>query len=549
MTTYDFDVFIAYGSDDEGAAEDLANRLQAGGIRVFFAPWTLIPGLRQQDQPSPPMDALKKSRSCVLFTNHGLWKYPTYIREAMTDGTLSEMDLVVPVSHGVFDENSELMDWIGHRQGLDLTKPQSFRRLVEVLLPKDPEESTIFSENGAASYYLADLRFHSIRGFDQLNLDFDTTQKVIIGRNGTCKTTLLRCIALALAGDKDAPALLSSPIGPWITNGADRATIQLDLTSANGEEPIQRELEIVKDNGGESVHFKGPSPEKIFACAYGMGRGDFGGEPGRNYRVMDSVATLFEYGERLAPSELVLRRLNDYLGNERCDAILAGLKQALGLGPDHAIELPRGGGVEISGPGLATRIPLEAWADGYRMTFSWLIDFYGWAMRAGAFDDEGNVCGMLLVDEIEQHLHPSMQREILGHLEKALPKVQIITTTHSPLVALSTQSDKIIALHRNGEHINSTPVPSLDGYSAEDILMEEALFGTKPYSPATETQLSHYQVLAEIPPEDRSPEQVKELRELAQNLDPRNLPTLRNDPTLNKLDEIIARLDSEGAEE
>ncbi len=399
----------------------------------------------------------------------------------------------------------------------------------------------------AHTYYLNRIQLENIRGFTSLDVQLDSPprrQSVIIGRNGTCKTTLLRCAALVLAGSKDAPSLLSSRTGRWITNGATRGIIRLFLRPAKGGEPEVRELEIVGDNGVELIRPKHSFDEMIFACAYGAARGDVGEELGRGYRVLDSVATLFDYGERLVSSELVLRRLHDYLGSMPFDAVLTGLKRALGLGLEHSIELPRGGGVEISGPGLGGQIPLEAWADGYRMTFSWLIDFYGWAMRADAFDEDGQVCGILLVDELEQHLHPTMQREILGHLEKALPRVQIIATTHSPLLALSAKPEQIVALHRQGERVDSVPIPPLNGYSVEDALVEEALFGTSPYPPATEAQLSRYQELAQIPPGQRSREQAAELAELARALDPSSLPELRDDPVLAKLDAIAARLDA-----
>ncbi len=405
--------------------------------------------------------------------------------------------------------------------------------------------------HSVSRYYLNRIQLKNIRGFTSLDIQLDAPprrQSIIIGRNGTCKTTLLRCAALVLAGGKDAPGLLSSPNGRWITNDKTEGVIRLHLESAKDGKPTIRELGIVEDNGGELIRPKEPADDMIFACAYGTGRGDFGGELGRDYRVIDSVATLFDYGERLVSSELVLRRLHDFLGSERFDAVLSGLKEALGLGPEYSIELPRGGGVEVSGPDLGGRIPLEAWSDGYRMTFSWLIDFYGWAMRAGAFDEAGNVCGILLVDELEQHLHPAMQREFLGHLEKALPKVQLIATTHSPLVALSAKPEQIVALHRGGEHIDNIPVPTLDGYSSDDVLVEKALFGTNPYPLTTEAQLNRYQELAKIPPEQRSRENADELGELARRLDPSALPALRDDPVLARLDAIAARLDDRESE-
>ena len=399
---------------------------------------------------------------------------------------------------------------------------------------------------GSQSSYIRRLELENIRGFHDLELDFGAAdepcmQTVVIGRNGTCKTTLLRAIALGLAQGNDIAALLSVPNGRWITEGEKHGVIRLYLGSKEG--PC--EIVINEDRGDAPVFPMGEissTHQQMLLCAYGMGRGHVGGEPGRGYRAMDSVATLFRYDERLVTSELVLRRLQDFLGSERFDAVLAGIKRALGLGPRHQIELPSGGGVEISGPDLGGRIPLEGWADGYRMTFSWMIDFYGWAMRAGAFDDDGEVCGILLVDEIEQHLHPAMQKELLGQLEKALPRVQIVVTTHSPIVALAAKAEQIVALHRDGARIHRAVVPDLAGYSAEDVLVEETLFGTDPYAPATRRRLDRRQELARIAPEDRSPQEAVEIRRLAEELDPSQTPALRDDRVVARLDKIEALL-------
>ena len=548
MTQYDYDVFIFYRRAEHSYAEQLAETLAKAGITVFFEPWSLIPGVTREKQPNLD-EALKKSRTGIVLLGHGDLD-PDFAD--LLSKAASQMAVIVPVYiYGSSAARQSKYGVLDDRPGVSLRSERTLDQLVAAITDTPLEQVSAARnlrplEHATEACYLNRVELESIRGFIALDVQLDAPprrQSVIIGRNGTCKTTLLRCAALVLAGGKDAPGLLSSPNGRWITNGKSEGVIRLHLESVVGGKSTIRELTIVEDNGGELVRPKDPADDMIFACAYGTGRGDFGGEPGRDYRVMDSVATLFDYSESLVPSELVLRRLHDFLGSERFDNILSGLKRALGLGPDHSIKLPRGGGVEVSGPDLGGRIPLEAWADGYRMTFSWLIDFYGWAMRAGAFDETGDVCGILLVDELEQHLHPAMQREILGHLEKALPKVQIIATTHSPLVALSASPEQIVALHRDGERVNSVAVPALDGYSADDALVEDALFGTSPYPPATAAQLSRYQELAQISPEKRNSEQADELAELARRLDPSSLPVLRDDPVLARLDAIAARLD------
>ncbi len=406
----------------------------------------------------------------------------------------------------------------------------------------------------AERFYLHRVELENIRGFRSLTLDFETScgrprmQTVVVGRNGTCKTTLLRAIALAFADEQEAAALLSAPNGRWLTEGETRGVIRLHVESADGA--VRRELELKGDARRERVKISQKFDSEVdvdelagpFLCAYGMGRGHVGGELGRGYRVQDSVATLFRYEEPLVQSGYVLLRLEKFLGERAFRSVLNTLTRALGLGSEYEIQLPKDGGVEVMGPDLGAPIPLEAWADGYRMTFSWMLDFFGWAMRAGAIDKDGETRGILLVDEIEQHLHPEMQRGLLAHLERALPRTQVVVTTHSPQVALSARSDQIVALHRDGPRIRRATAPNLDAYSVEDVLVEEALFGTDPYSPATRRRLDRHLELTRIPVEERSEEQIAELKRLAATLDPTALPGVRDDPVVAKLTEIEALL-------
>ena len=79
--------------------------------------------------------------------------------------------------------------------------------------------------------------------------------------------------------------------------------------------------------------------------------------------------------------------------------------------------------------------------------------------------DFADLEGILLIDELEQHLHPRWQRTILGQLRKSFPKLQIIATTHSPLVASGARG---MAVHQltDGRH---EEIESLFGWLAEDV--------------------------------------------------------------------------------
>ena len=72
-------------------------------------------------------------------------------------------------------------------------------------------------------------------------------------------------------------------------------------------------------------------------------------------------------------------------------------------------------------------------------------------MTGASFHDASDVRGIVVVDEIELHLHARHQYEVLPNLIRLFPKVQFILTSHSPLFVLGMESlfgEDGFALHR-----------------------------------------------------------------------------------------------------
>lgn len=88
--------------------------------------------------------------------------------------------------------------------------------------------------------------------------------------------------------------------------------------------------------------------------------------------------------------------------------------------------------------------------------------------------DPDELTGIVLIDEIDAHLHVSLQKKILAFLKKAFPKVQFIVSTHSPFVVSSVDDAVIYDLSRLEQ------VDDLSMYSYEAVL--EGLFGVLPIS-------------------------------------------------------------------
>jgi hypothetical protein len=91
--------------------------------------------------------------------------------------------------------------------------------------------------------------------------------------------------------------------------------------------------------------------------------------------------------------------------------------------------------------------------------------------------DPTDISGIIFIDEIDLHLHPSWQRFVLADLQRLLPNVQIIATTHSPFVVGSAGSSSTVVLRRDTEGIRVlTDLPAIAGWRADQIATSD-LFG------------------------------------------------------------------------
>ena len=94
-------------------------------------------------------------------------------------------------------------------------------------------------------------------------------------------------------------------------------------------------------------------------------------------------------------------------------------------------------------------IPLSQMSDGYKSTISLVADI---AYRMAILNPqlEANVLkdtdGVVLIDEVDLHLHPAWQHRILSDLMCIFPKIQFIVTTHAPAVISSAKSENLVIL-------------------------------------------------------------------------------------------------------
>lgn len=112
---------------------------------------------------------------------------------------------------------------------------------------------------------------------------------------------------------------------------------------------------------------------------------------------------------------------------------------------------------------------------GYQCMFSWVFDFI--KKMFNRYPNSKNPLGepaVLLIDEIDMHLHPMWQRCILSKLCKMFPMTQFIVTTHSPLVVQSMEKINLYVLSRDNDSVKAKHYPdtSFQGWTVEEIMSD-----------------------------------------------------------------------------
>lgn len=120
--------------------------------------------------------------------------------------------------------------------------------------------------------------------------------------------------------------------------------------------------------------------------------------------------------------------------------------------------------------GERMRIPISQLSDGYKGIISLVADI---AYRMAVLNPQclGDVCsetdGIVLIDEVDLHLHPAWQQGILDDLTSIFPKVQFIVSTHAPEVINSISKESVIVIENN--QVFSAPTETY-GRDANGIL-------------------------------------------------------------------------------
>lgn len=397
--------------------------------------------------------------------------------------------------------------------------------------------------------YIKEFSLENVRGFHgSRRVSLDLTRPdgslagwtVIAGRNGAGKTSLLRAVALAIGGQR-AAHVLSGDFTSWVSSGSTFGSVVVKLVrdpavdkliDMNAEPPETVRLGLgwkvprteVTDSGhpepwvgpihlddqefhpAERIELAGPWNPNVagwFCAAYGPFRrlADGSTDAQRLTAGRGPVArmtTLFREDASLAEGVtwLIEQHLRAFEGRPGAEELKRGALEILGDGL-----LPDGYRIcEVNSEGLwvengGKRFPLREMSDGYRTVAALVIDLLGQLHESyGSVSirrDSGSVAvadpGVVLIDEVDAHLHVSWQKRIGDWLKRHFPRIQFIVTTHSPYVCQAADEHGLIRLPGPGEdeppRIIGTELYQRIIYGSGDDAIMSDLFGLDtPYS-------------------------------------------------------------------
>jgi len=397
--------------------------------------------------------------------------------------------------------------------------------------------------------YVAKVGLSNIRGFTgartvDLNLPTGGGWTVLAGRNGSGKTTLLQALALALSGPSVSRNLVPD-FGGWITartrtgwaeahvtrdpffdaltgrGRAPKGQVVLGLEwsmprAPRGEqqEPLRPSMEPYDAEYGYAGAERGPwgeNPQGWFCAGYGPFRRLVGGS-GEAQRLMlapgpaGRMATLFHEDASLAEGvswliDLHLRRLERRAGAASTMKTVTALLSD-GLLPDgYRVARVDSDGLWVRRGARQRAFPLREMSDGYRTVAALVLDVVRQIQAAygelPAITAPGRVevtaPGVVLIDEIDAHLHVTWQRQIGDWLRRHFPNIQFIVTTHSPYICQAADPGGLIRLpgpneDRAPEVVDEELYRRIAYGTGDDAALSE-LFGLEtPYSTRAEKQ-------------------------------------------------------------
>lgn len=409
------------------------------------------------------------------------------------------------------------------------------------------------------------LTLENIKCFDNCEMVFGTANSrykwvTLLGENGGGKSTALQALGLLLAGPEGATKLLNSPQG-WLNDelrvGKISVKIHQDKKDPGkfGDKKVTKTfaynylitgsqaLEVSKKIYTEPTILEGEVQVRLLSwlrekALLPKGKGWFAAGYGAFRRLTrksgqiivpslqtplryTNFSTQFEEDEPLTSFEQWLVYLDYRISKNSETGKIAEKQREIGIKAINKL-LPEGSSFEkiddngriwfnVNGVSVMTL----SLSDGYRSILALAGDLI-WRLIE-AFPESKDPLkeeGIVLIDELDIHLHPTWQRVIPSWLQSVFPNIQFIVATHSPLIAAGAGKDAVTYRVFKAENGN-TSVEKIENVAFQDVdsILQSRAFGLiSTYSPDAEVAMDAYLQLKNKP--NKNAEDEKKLKEL-----------------------------------
>ncbi|WP_187119048.1 AAA family ATPase [Bacillus marasmi] len=412
---------------------------------------------------------------------------------------------------------------------------------------------------------ITEIILENFRGFKQLHLQFQEKNVVLVGTNGVGKSTILNAAIILLSRFVESLSFgISKKISlseTDIKNGKQGLKIKCTL-EYNGKE---RQLELIKtlaaNQYSSSKLTVNDSTQDLIAYLHKQLAEDccFNAPIFVNYpvhRTVKDVPIKLKARKGFDPfsayhhcfsndvdfrsffewflDEAYMEELRQGAPNRQLSAVRNAIYNFLPGFSD--LKVTRGRKIRVTVVKGNQRLEISQLSNGEKCTLAMVGDLARrLALANPSLDNPLEGEGIVLIDEIELHLHPALQRDIINRLQSTFPNIQFILSTHSPQVLGEINSAQIffVTQQEDGEDIHVRSVPTLFGKDSNMIL--EQFMGAAEKNEEIKSQLEKLFRLI------MNDAELDEARELLNHL----MDILGcDDPTLIRADMILRRKES-----
>ncbi|MFK5923791.1 MAG: TIGR02646 family protein [Verrucomicrobiota bacterium] len=276
----------------------------------------------------------------------------------------------------------------------------------------------------------------------------------LLGENGSGKSSILQAITLALAGEQ---YLVDPELKPFLRperflmRGKRVGEVRLALSSGDIIVLKITKTKFSFESGGEN--------HGIFVRSYGSTRLLPIDSKASNLSSKENNIEIINMFDPFTPLIDAGNWLS-LLSEEEFRPARLAIKDLIGLKDEQSVEKD-GSTILVDGQ------PLENLSAGYQTIVALACDIM--AGVPGNVKDMQFVQGIVLIDELETHLHPRWKMRIVSRLRKAFPQMQFFTSTHDPLCLRGLRKGEVLVVKREPD----STLPLAEQYEADQIVRIE----------------------------------------------------------------------------